>query len=157
MRLGSPVSVCRRLCFLSIFVAASASVDFSLGQAVPAASGSPPPSRVDLFIGYSYFHPFSSDIAEVPYPAVPLGGVGSVAGYFTRHIGIQVVNLMRGMSYTETGSNLPRHIDNAPLMLIGDDFLRAHRVFIDNQDHLILFSYLGGRVFSTGQSAPSAK
>jgi predicted aspartyl protease len=34
-------------------------------------------------------------------------------------------------------------------MSIGDDFLRAHRVFIDNEDHLILFSYLGGPVFNT--------
>jgi len=73
------------------------------------------------------------------------------------HVKIQVVHVVRGMSYTETGSNMARHIENAPLMFIGDDFLRAHRVFVDNQDHLILFSYQGGPVFNTGQSAPSAK
>jgi predicted aspartyl protease len=42
-------------------------------------------------------------------------------------------------------------------MLIGDDFLRAHRVFVDNQDHLILFSYQGGPVFSAAEPAPPAK
>ena len=90
MRLGCPVSVRGRLCLLAIVLAASASAHFSFGQAIPAASGSPPPSRVDLFGGYTYFHPFTSDIGFIPYPTIPLGGIGSVAGYFTPHIGIQV-------------------------------------------------------------------
>ena len=38
MRLGSPVSARGRLCLLAIALAASASVHFSLGQAVPATS-----------------------------------------------------------------------------------------------------------------------
>ena len=72
------------------------------------------------------------------------------------HIGIQVVNIMRGEAMTETGNLTPVHVSNTQ-MLIGDDFLRAHRVFIDNQDHLILFSYQGGPVFRTDRSAPAAK
>jgi hypothetical protein len=90
MRLGSFVVMRRLLCLLFVFLAAFASADLSFGQAAPAASGSPPPSRIDLFAGYAYFHPFNSDIANITYPAVPLGGVGSVAGYFTSHLGIQV-------------------------------------------------------------------
>jgi hypothetical protein len=30
-------------------------------------------------------------------------------------------------------------------------------VFVDNQDHLILFSYQGGPVFSAGQPAVASK
>jgi hypothetical protein len=67
------------------------------------------------------------------------------------HVKIQVANFKRDMSYTETGSNLPRHIEAGPSMFIGEDFLRAHRVYVDNQDHLILFSYQGGPVFTTPQ------
>jgi predicted aspartyl protease len=73
------------------------------------------------------------------------------------HVNIQVLPFVGGAAYAETGSKLPRRLENTPSMFIGDDFLRAHRVFIDNQDHLILFSYQGGPVFSTTQSAPSAK
>ena len=72
------------------------------------------------------------------------------------HVAIQVVNIMRGMSYTTTGDLTPRRVSSTQ-MYVGDDFLRAHRVFVDNQDHLILFSYQGGPVFSTAQSAPSVK
>lgn len=70
------------------------------------------------------------------------------------HVSVQVADVMRGMTYTEAGSYIPRQIGNAPSMFIGQDFLHAHRVFVDNQDHLILFSYQGGPVFST--AAPKA-
>jgi hypothetical protein len=73
------------------------------------------------------------------------------------HVNIQVLPFVSGMAYSETGSNLPRRLANTPSMFVGDDFLHAHRVFIDNQDHLILFSYQGGPVFSTPQGAAPAK
>jgi hypothetical protein len=38
-------------------------------------------------------------------------------------------------------------------MFIGGDFLHAHRVCVDNQDHLILFSYQGGPVFGAAPPA----
>jgi hypothetical protein len=72
------------------------------------------------------------------------------------HVDIKVLHFSGGMTYTETGSNLPRRLQNIPSMFVGDDFLRAHRVFIDNQDHLILFSYQGGPVFSAPKPAEAA-
>jgi hypothetical protein len=65
------------------------------------------------------------------------------------HVNVQVLPFARGMTYTQTGDLTPHHLENTPSMFVGDDFLHAHRVFIDNEDHLILFSYQGGPVFST--------
>jgi hypothetical protein len=73
------------------------------------------------------------------------------------HVNIQVLPFVSGMVYSDTGTNLPRRLENTPSMFVGDDFLHAHRVFIDNQDHLILFSYQGGPVFSTPPQATAAK
>jgi hypothetical protein len=64
------------------------------------------------------------------------------------HVSVQVSAFSRGMSVTDIGSLTPHRVGNTPSMFIGDDFLRAHRVFVDNGDHLVLFSYLGGPVFS---------
>jgi hypothetical protein len=76
------------------------------------------------------------------------------------HLNIQVLAFTGGMTQTETGSHTPRPLDSTPSMFIGDDFLHAHRVFVDNQDHLILFSYQGGPIFRIAQAeapAPVAK
>ena len=59
-----------------------------------------------------------------------------------------VVDFARSVEYTPTGSTLARPVLGAPMMLIGDDFLRAHRVMVANREHVILFSYNGGPVFA---------
>ncbi len=69
---------------------AIAPVRYTLGQAAPAAYGSPAMSRVDLFAGYAYLYPFNSDIGNINYPSIPFGADGSVAAYFTHHFGVQV-------------------------------------------------------------------
>lgn len=66
------------------------------------------------------------------------------------HVSVQVLPFRRGMTYTQTGGLTPHQLANTPSMYVGDDFLHSHRVFIDNQDHLILFSYQGGPVFNAG-------
>jgi predicted aspartyl protease len=48
-----------------------------------------------------------------------------------------------------TSADLSRGAEGAPVLRIGADFLRAHRVFIDVDNHLVLFSYAGGPVFAT--------
>jgi predicted aspartyl protease len=73
------------------------------------------------------------------------------------HVNVQVMPFGQSMTYNETGARTPRPLANRPAMFVGDDFLRAHRVFIDNEDHLILFSYQGGPVFSTSAVAAAAK
>ena len=64
-------------------------VNYASSQAIPAASGGPAMSRVDLFGGYAYFKPFHSGIGNVEYPSIPFGGDASVAAYFTKHLGLQ--------------------------------------------------------------------
>jgi outer membrane protein OmpA-like peptidoglycan-associated protein len=63
-------------------------------SAQTAASTGPSPSRVDIFLGYSYFQPFGSvtlaNGQTGPYMSVNSGGIVSVAGYFNRHVGLQV-------------------------------------------------------------------
>jgi predicted aspartyl protease len=51
-------------------------------------------------------------------------------------------------SQSQTGSLIAPRLESTPAMFVGDDFFHAHRVFIDNKDRLILFSYEGGPVFA---------
>jgi predicted aspartyl protease len=53
---------------------------------------------------------------------------------------------------TETGSRLPSQLAGLPQMLLGADFLRAHRVLIAHSQRKMYFTYAGGTVFP---SAPS--
>ena len=72
------------------------------------------------------------------------------------NIHLQIAHFARGMSYADTGTMIRRQLASTPYLLIGADFLHAHRVFIDNKDHLILFSYEGGPVFQQAPAAASA-
>ena len=72
------------------------------------------------------------------------------------HVTVETTRLKEDFTYTEIGSITPRHYDSTPSMLVGDDFFRAHRIFFDTQDHLILFSYAGGPVFETPPDATPA-
>ncbi len=63
----------------------------NLGAQTPATTAPPAginPSRVDVFMGYSYFgahgrlQPFG-----LPYSSIDLGAIGSVAYYFNQHFG----------------------------------------------------------------------
>ena len=90
MRSGSASSLQRFLGIIAVaFLAATALLTSAVGQAAPAATGSPALSRVDLFGGYAYFKPFNSSLNTVPYATIPLGVDASVAGYFTQHFGLQ--------------------------------------------------------------------
>ena len=55
-------------------------------------------------------------------------------------------------TYAETGSRLPSQLTGLPQMLLGADFLRAHRVLIAHSQRKMYFTYAGGTVFP---SAPS--
>ncbi len=69
-------------------------------QAAPSGSGAGTiPSRWDIFMGYSYLSPHGTVNTITPnnpptpvtasYDAVTLGGIGSVAYYFNRYLGVQ--------------------------------------------------------------------
>jgi predicted aspartyl protease len=59
-------------------------------------------------------------------------------------------------STSQTGTLIAPRLESTPAMWLGDDFFRAHRVFIDNEDRLILFSYEGGPVFASAPAPASA-
>ncbi len=46
-------------------------------------------SKVDFYGGYSYFRPVNSDIYNVQYQPISMGGVASATAYFGKHFGIQ--------------------------------------------------------------------
>ena len=51
---------------------------------------------------------------------------------------------------TETGTRLEREATGLPHMLLGADFLRAHRVFVSRSQGRMYFTYSGGTVFPAG-------
>jgi hypothetical protein len=62
----------------------------ALAQAVKTASTPPPDfSRLDLYGGYAYFHPFNSEITPFVYQPINTGAVASATAYFNRYLGVQ--------------------------------------------------------------------
>lgn len=60
---------------------------------------------------------------------------------------LRVGDLWRGTGATTTGSRVERPMTDQPEMLLGADFLRAHRVLISPSKRMIYFTYEGGPVF----------
>ena len=71
------------------------------------------------------------------------------------NIRLEVQNFASGWTRSDTGTLIPRQLSSTPYLFIGADFFHAHRVFIDNKDHLILFSYEGGPVFRQAEAPPA--
>ena len=65
---------------------------------------------------------------------------------------IYFADLWRHSTYTPTGSHLPRRLAGLPDMLLGADFLRAHRVLISHSQRKVYFTYTGGTVFPTREA-----
>jgi len=57
----------------------------------------------------------------------------------------------------ETGSFIARRPADLPDMLLGADFLRAHRVYIANSQGKLYFSYVGGTVFPATPGTPCSE
>jgi len=72
---------------------------------------------------------------------------------------IRFADLWRDVTYTETGSRLPQRFAGHPDLLLGSDFLRAHRVLVARSQRKMYFTYAGGTVFpnvpSKGCNQPS--
>jgi len=56
-------------------------------------------------------------------------------------------DLYRDATYTPLGSLVPRRMETLQPMLLGVDFLRAHRVLVAHSQRRIYFTYGGGPVF----------
>ena len=70
---------------------------------------------------------------------------------------IAFADLFRYTTYTETGSRLPKSVENLPAMLLGVDFLRAHRVLIAPSQGKVYFTYEGGPVFPVNAAKPCSE
>jgi predicted aspartyl protease len=53
------------------------------------------------------------------------------------------------------GTHIPRKLDGEPEMLLGFDFVKAHRIYVARSQGKIYFSYNGGPIFQT--ETPSAE
>ncbi len=73
-----------------------------------------------------------------------------------RDIKIRFADLYRETKFTTTGSNIRRNAEQQQPMLLGADFLRAHRVLVAHGRHKLYFTYVGGQAFETGPIAPPA-
>ncbi len=60
---------------------------------------------------------------------------------------MRFADLWKDATYTPTGSHLPRKVGGTPSMLLGADFLRAHRVLVAHSQRKVYFTYEGGPVF----------
>src|SRR5262249_16317392 len=57
-------------------------------------------------------------------------------------------DIWKDWTYTITGSYVKRNVAGSRPMLIGADFLRAHRVLVSHSQRKLYFSYVGGPVFN---------
>jgi hypothetical protein len=64
----------------------------TLGAQTPAPASGSNPSKVDVFLGYSYFGAHGRVQPEgIPYASVNLGAMGSVAYYMNRYFGAEFI------------------------------------------------------------------
>jgi predicted aspartyl protease len=132
-----------------------------------AINGKPVRAQLDSGTGYSILSkPDAARLGVTPEsPGVVAGGcirglgekqADSWFGQFEsfaigneriRNPRIRFADLWRDVTYTETGSRLPQRIAGHPDLLLGSDFLRAHRVLVSRSQRKMYFTYAGGTVF----------
>ena len=67
---------------------------------------------------------------------------------------IPFADLWHHTRYESTGSHVARRVDDLADMLLGSDFLRAHRVLIAHSQGKLYFSYVGGTIFPVTPGTP---
>ena len=72
-----------------------------------------------------------------------------------RDTNLDFADLWKGMTYTPVGSHLSRNVGSTPSMLLGADFLRAHRVLVAHSQRKLYFTYVGGPVFQRRSPMPA--
>ncbi len=81
-------------CAVTLGVASLSAQTAPSTPAAPAAPMGPNPSRVDVFLGYSYFGAHGEvKPGYLPYSSVNLGAIGSGAYYFNKYVGGEVVGV----------------------------------------------------------------
>lgn len=72
------------------------------------------------------------------------------------HPHIPFGDLYKAQTYTSIGSRLSKSVEKEQPMLLGADFLRAHRVLVSHSQRKMYFTYLGGPVFATPPRPPQS-
>jgi predicted aspartyl protease len=67
---------------------------------------------------------------------------------------IRFADLWKQTTFTSTGSRIARNATQTEPMLLGADFLRAHRTLVAHSQRKLYFTYIGGPVFQVGPSLP---
>lgn len=73
-----------------------------------------------------------------------------------RDTAIRFGDPFKDATYAAAGSRVSRQVAGTEQMLLGFDFLRAHRVLIAHSQRKVYFSYLGGPVFQPRGAPPPA-
>jgi len=63
---------------------------------------------------------------------------------------LRIADFTRESSVNQVGGRQASRFAEQPQMILGMDFLRAHRVFVSNSQRKMYFTYAGGTVFPTG-------
>jgi len=72
------------------------------------------------------------------------------------HAHIYFGDLYKEGTYTSIGSRLSKSVEKEQPMLLGADFLRAHRVLVSHSQRKMYFTYLGGPVFAPPPRPPQS-
>ena len=70
---------------------------------------------------------------------------------------IRFADLWKDARYTPIASHLPQKVDLTSSMLLGADFLHAHRMLVAHSQRKIYFTYAGGRVFQLAGASEGSK
>jgi predicted aspartyl protease len=80
----------------------------------------------------------------------------AIGGETIKDTTIQFADLWKDATYTPIASRLPRKVESPASMLLGADFLRAHRVLVAHSQRKVYFTYEGGPVFQP-KAPPEAR
>jgi hypothetical protein len=69
-----------------------------------------------------------------------------------RDVALRFSDFRRDAWYTQTGSHVPTKVMASFSMLLGVDFIRAHRVMVAHSQRKLYFTHTGGPVFETART-----
>ena len=70
---------------------------------------------------------------------------------------VRFADLWKDATYVPTGSRLLKRVEDTPALLLGADFLRAHRVLVAHSQRKMYFTYEGGPVFQPKAAADARR
>ncbi|TMH70153.1 MAG: hypothetical protein E6H57_08165 [Betaproteobacteria bacterium] len=63
---------------------------------------------------------------------------------------LRFADIFKDMVFADAGGRMPSYFADLPQMVLGVDFLRAHRVYVARSQRKLYFTYTGGTVFPVG-------